>query len=168
MSDLLTVHHSDEYRSSPYQVQGSSAVTSLVNLTELVNRLPQGLDTQVGERGTALSGGECQRLAIARALLTRPTLLLLDEPTAHLDAINEVALARAIAAATEQCALLIIAHRMSTVRHATQILLLDNGTVTARGTHNELISSNALYHDLAAGQLLTNQPATTPTKNRQS
>jgi ABC-type multidrug transport system fused ATPase/permease subunit len=138
-------------------------VVNLVNLTELVDRLPQGLDTQVGERGAALSGGECQRVAIARALLTRPTLLLLDEPTAHLDAINEIALARAITTATEQCALLIIAHRMSTVRNATQILLLDNGAVIARGTHNELISSNALYHDLTAGQLLTNQPDSSAT-----
>lgn len=136
-------------------------VVNLVNLTELVDRLPQGLDTQVGERGAALSGGECQRVAIARALLTRPALLLLDEPTSHLDSINEALLAQTVAGITDECALLIIAHRMSTVRHATQILLLDNGAVIARGTHNELMSTNALYRDLTAGQLLTHQPAAT-------
>jgi len=142
-------------------------VVNLVNLAELVDRLPQGLDTQVGERGTALSGGECQRVAIARALLTRPALLLLDEPTSHLDSINEAALAQAIAGITEECALLIIAHRMSTVRHAAEILLLDNGAVVTRGTHNELISSSALYHDLAAGQLLTDQAPATSMESRQ-
>jgi ABC-type multidrug transport system fused ATPase/permease subunit len=137
-------------------------VVNLVNLTELVDRLPQGLDTQVGERGAALSGGECQRVAIARALLTRPALLLLDEPTSHLDAINEAMLAQTAAGITDECALLIIAHRMSTVRRAAQILLLDRGAVMARGTHNELMSSSALYHDLAAGQFLTHQPTATP------
>jgi ABC-type multidrug transport system fused ATPase/permease subunit len=133
-------------------------VVDLVNLTELIDRLPQGLDTQVGERGATLSGGECQRVAIARALLTRPALLLLDEPTSHLDAINEAMLARTIAGITGECALLIIAHRMSTVRHADQILLLDNGAIIARGTHKELMSTSALYHDLAAGQLRSHQP----------
>lgn len=136
-------------------------VLDQVNLTDLVERLPQGLDTPVGERGAALSGGECQRVAIARALLTRPTLLVLDEPTAHLDAINEAAMAQAVAGIAEECALLIIAHRMSTVRQADQILLLDDGVVVARGRHDDLVQSSALYRQLAAGRLLTDTPTAT-------
>lgn len=138
-------------------------VLGLVNLTELVERLPHGLATQVGERGTMLSGGEQQRIAIARALLTGPSLLLLDEPTSQLDAINEAALARTIAKLREECALLVIAHRMSTVCDADRILLLDGGAVVACGTHEELIDSNTLYRDLAVGQLASNRVDTKAT-----
>ncbi len=134
-------------------------VLNLVNLAELVERLPHGLDTQVGERGAALSGGECQRVAIARALLTRPALLLLDEPTSQLDAINEAALARVVDGVTEDCALLIIAHRMSTIRRAENILVLDRGAVVARGTHDELVDTCPRYRDLAAHQFLAPRPA---------
>lgn len=130
-------------------------VIELVNLNELIDRLPHGLATQVGERGNTLSGGERQRVAIGRALLTRPALLLLDEPTSQLDAINEAALARTVAGMTKNCALLVIAHRISTVRDADQILLLDRGAVIATGTHQELISTSALYHDLAVSQLVS-------------
>ncbi|WP_216215016.1 ABC transporter ATP-binding protein [Amycolatopsis aidingensis] len=125
-------------------------VVDLVNLTELVDRLPLGLDTPVGERGCRLSGGESQRVAIARALLSKPDLLLLDEPTAHLDAINEAALATAIDQVRAECALLVIAHRLSTVRRAGHVVLLDSGRVVATGKHDELLDRNSQYRDLVA------------------
>lgn len=133
-------------------------IVDLMNLRELVDRLPQGLANQVGERGGALSGGERQRIAIARALLTRPSLLLLDEPTSNLDAINEASLGRAIDRVQRHCALLVIAHRLSTVRRADRIVLLEAGAVAATGSHEDLLERSALYHELATAQLLADTP----------
>ncbi|MGH2705906.1 MAG: ABC transporter ATP-binding protein [Actinomycetota bacterium] len=130
-------------------------VLGLANLHEMVARLPHGLDSDVGEYGGRLSGGERQRIAIARSLLVRPSLLLLDEPTAALDGPNEAALARAIEQVTQECALLVIAHRFSTFRSADQIVVLDRGSVVAVGSHEELIETNEHYRSLAAGWLET-------------
>jgi ABC-type multidrug transport system fused ATPase/permease subunit len=120
----------------------------LANLVELLERLPQGLDTEVGERGTLLSGGERQRVAIARSLLTRPSLLLLDEPTAHLDAVNEAALSRAIDRVSRECALLVIAHRLSTIRAADRIVILEEGSIADEGDHRQLLRRNTYYRDI--------------------
>jgi ABC-type multidrug transport system fused ATPase/permease subunit len=127
-------------------------VVELAHLTDLVDRLPRGLDTAAGEHGMALSGGERQRIAIARALLTRPRLLLLDEPTAHLDAVSEVALRRSIRETADECTLLVIAHRMSTIRAADLIIVLDAGRVVATGTHDELLAVSAQYRLLSRAQ----------------
>ncbi|MFE2977960.1 ABC transporter ATP-binding protein [Streptomyces sp. NPDC059258] len=122
-------------------------------LDALVDRLPEGLDTAVGHRGVTLSGGERQRIAIARALLRRPRLLLLDEVTSQLDAVNEQALRDVILELAEQTTVLVIAHRLSTVRHADRIVVLEEGRVRTAGTHEELIVSDDLYRELATTQL---------------
>ena len=114
----------------------------------LVDSLPSGLDTVVGDRGHRLSGGEKQRLAIARLLLKGPGLIVLDEATAHLDSESEHALQRALDHALRDRSALVIAHRLSTVRHADLILVVDDGTVVERGTHHELVASGGLYSEL--------------------
>jgi ABC-type multidrug transport system fused ATPase/permease subunit len=130
------------------------AVITLTRLDDLLDRLPAGLDTPVGHRGVTLSGGERQRLAIARALLRRPRLLLLDEATSQLDAVNELALRDLIEAVALTTTVLVIAHRLSTVRSAERILVLDDGRVRARGTHDQLLADDDLYRLLATTQLL--------------
>ncbi|MBE1463008.1 ABC transporter ATP-binding protein [Kibdelosporangium phytohabitans] len=129
-------------------------VLRATRLSDLVERLPDGLNTMVGTRGVALSGGERQRLAIARALLRRPQVLLMDEATSQLDARNEVALREAVDQAAERCTVLLIAHRLSTVVSADRIVVLERGRVAATGTHEQLLGASPLYRELAASQLL--------------
>ncbi|GAA1156498.1 ABC transporter ATP-binding protein [Ornithinicoccus hortensis] len=114
----------------------------------LVSSLPDGLDTVVGDRGHRLSGGEKQRLALARLLLRSPRVVVLDEATAHLDSESEAAVQRALDAALEGRTSLVIAHRLSTIRDADQILVLDRGRIVQRGTHQELLAEGGLYRVL--------------------
>jgi ABC-type multidrug transport system fused ATPase/permease subunit len=130
------------------------AVLATVNLADIVDRTPLGLDAQVGEGGVLLSGGERQRLAIARTLLAAPPILLLDEPTSNLDARNEVALRQAIDTVASERTLIVVAHRLSTVVDADQIVVLEAGRVVATGTHDELTETSPLYRELATNQLL--------------
>jgi ABC-type multidrug transport system fused ATPase/permease subunit len=136
-----------------------AGVLRTARLDGLVTRLPDGLDTLVGHRGVRLSGGERQRVAIARALLRRPRLLLLDEVTSQLDAVNEAALRDAIAEAARITTVLVVAHRLSTVVLSDRIIVMDAGVVRAIGSHAELIATDPLYAELAATQFLATADA---------
>jgi ATP-binding cassette subfamily B protein len=122
---------------------------------DLINSLPNGLDTMVGERGHRLSGGEKQRLAIARLLLKSPAVVILDEATAHLDSENEALVQAALQSALKGRTSIVIAHRLSTVRDADQILVLEKGQIVERGKHDELVARAGLYADLYNRQDLT-------------
>jgi ATP-binding cassette subfamily B protein len=115
---------------------------------DLISELPDGLDTVVGDRGYRLSGGEKQRVALARLLLKAPSVVVLDEATAHLDSESEVAVQRALKRALSGRTSLVIAHRLSTIREADQILVVDEGRIIERGTHAELLETGGLYADL--------------------
>jgi ATP-binding cassette subfamily B protein len=122
---------------------------------ELISTLPNGFDTMVGERGHRLSGGEKQRLAIARLLLKAPAIVILDEATAHLDSENESLVQEALKAALKGRTSIVIAHRLSTVMEADQILVLEKGLIVERGKHEELIAKGGLYSELFMRQDIT-------------
>jgi ATP-binding cassette, subfamily B, bacterial len=124
------------------------AALEAAQIADLVAALPDGLDTVVGERGYRLSGGEKQRIAIARLLLKAPSIVILDEATAHLDSESEVAVQRALSAALSGRTSLVIAHRLSTIREADRILVIDGGRIVESGTHDGLLAAGGLYAEL--------------------
>ena len=131
------------------------AACQSAQIWDLITTLPNGLETMVGERGHRLSGGEKQRLAIARLLLKSPSIVILDEATAHLDSENEELVQKALSQALTGRTSIIIAHRLSTVMNADQILVLENGLIRERGRHEELVQAGGLYSELFARQDLT-------------
>ena len=135
---------------TPEQVEDAAV---LARADEFIRALPDGYDTVIGERGYSLSGGQRQRLAIARAVLTDPRILILDEATASVDASTEREIQQALAAVMAGRTTIIIAHRLSTIRLANELIVLDHGRVVARGTHDELYADNALYREIHDGGL---------------
>ena len=129
------------------------AALEVTRLRGLLERMPDGLDTPLGHHGVTLSGGEKQRIAIARALLRHPRVLLLDEATSQLDAVNEVAMRDIMTAVAQTTTVLVTAHRLSTVTNADRILVLEEGVLRASGTHDQLLASDELYRRLAETQL---------------
>ena len=134
-------------------------VAARARLLPWIRSLPQGWDTRVGARGAATSGGERQRIALARALLADPALLILDEPTAHLDPENRAALTADLLAATEGRAILFITHELDGLDQVDEIVVLDRGQVAERGTHRELLDRGGLYHRMWAAAAATGRAA---------
>lgn len=114
--------------------------------------LPQDFDTIIGEGGTTLSGGERQRLSIARAIMKDAPIIILDEATANVDPENEKELMEAITELTQEKTVIMIAHRLKTVRRADQILVVDNGQIVQRGTHDELMGQDGIYRRFISGR----------------
>lgn len=115
-------------------------------------KLPQGYETVIGEAGGTLSGGERQRLSIARALIKDAPIIILDEATANVDPENEKELMEAISALTQEKTVIMIAHRLKTVRHADQILVVDKGQIVQRGAHEELMAQDGIYRRFISGR----------------
>ncbi len=138
----------------PYATEAElRAAVSHASLDDLVASLPKGLESKVGERGTSLSGGQRQRVAIARAFLKDAPILILDEATSHLDAVNEQAVRRALDLLQADRTTIVIAHRLSTIRDADLIVVLDQGRVAESGTHSSLLVKGGLYARLVSRQL---------------
>lgn len=150
-----TIAENLRYAKSDATDDEMKAACEAAQIWKLIQALPNGLDTMVGERGHRLSGGEKQRLAIARLLLKSPAVVILDEATAHLDSENEALVHAALESALKGRTSIVIAHRLSTVRDADQILVLENGSIVERGKHDELVALGGLYADLYNRQDLT-------------
>jgi ATP-binding cassette subfamily B protein len=131
------------------------AVLKAAYAYEFIEKLPEGIDTRVGEQGEGLSEGQAQRLAIARAILARSSILILDEATSAIDTRTEIAIQRAMLNLMKGKTTFVIAHRLSTIRNADEIIAIKDGEIIERGTHNELIEKDGFYANLYNSQFRT-------------
>ena len=150
-----TIIENLRYAKADATIQEMEAACKAAQIWDLIQSLPNGLETMVGERGHRLSGGEKQRLAIARLLLKSPSIVILDEATAHLDSENEALVQAALKEALKGRTSIVIAHRLSTIREADQILVLNEGLIEQRGRHDELVAAGGLYSELYQRQDLS-------------
>jgi subfamily B ATP-binding cassette protein MsbA len=153
-----TVHVNIAYGSPGATRDQVEAAAQAANAAGFIASLPEGYDTLLGERGTRLSGGQRQRIAIARALLRDPPILILDEATSALDSESERLVQQAIERLMRRRTVLVIAHRLTTVRDADEIVVLDEGKVVQRGSHEELLSAGGLYRRLYDLQFRDEEP----------
>jgi ATP-binding cassette, subfamily B, bacterial len=157
-----TIRSNLEYARPSATEQELILACQAAQIWELIASLPDGLDTVVGDRGYRLSGGEKQRIALARLLLKAPSVVVLDEATAHLDSESEAAVQRALKTALAGRTSLVIAHRLSTIRGADQILVIDDGRVVERGKHADLLEVGGLYAELYHTQFAQQEPVGQP------
>ena len=143
-----TIAYNIAYGSPGASLEAIQEAARAAQMSQFIEHLPEGYETQVGERGLKLSGGEKQRVAIARTLLKKPALLIFDEATSALDSKTERAFQEELFNLARNRTTLIIAHRLSTVVHADQILVMDHGQIVERGTHAELLAANGRYAEM--------------------
>ncbi|MCR8998367.1 ABC transporter ATP-binding protein, partial [Brevibacillus laterosporus] len=133
------------------------AAAEVANAHQFIMELPEGYETTVGERGSRLSGGQKQRIAIARAILKDAPILLLDEPTSALDTQSEAMVQEALEQMMRNRSVLVVAHRLSTIKDADEVLVVDKGHIVESGTHNELLSKNGVYARLYKKQFIAEE-----------
>jgi subfamily B ATP-binding cassette protein MsbA len=138
------------------------AAARMANADEFISKMPKGYETQVGERGATLSGGQRQRIGIARVMVRNSPILLLDEPTAALDSESERLVIDALEKLMKGKTVIAIAHRLTTIRDANQILVISGGVVAEDGTHAELLQKNGIYAELYRTQFDTSEKGSTP------
>ena len=161
-----TIYENIRYGREDATREQIEAAARAANAMIFISKLPQGFDTMVGERGAQLSGGQKQRIAIARALVRNPEILLLDEATSALDTASEAKVQAALEKASEGRTTIIVAHRLSTIRRADRIVVINKGNVVESGTHSELMARKQHYYNLVMTQLGEDANVTTPGANQ--